>query len=389
MKQVWKDILPQGSVSVCDPDTGEIRQVTFALPDIEQAYANGKAKIAQGYTVPACWDHQAVGPTKSINDLLADRARHTFGYASDFRMNAGTLEALINLPADADADQFAKVRYVSPEIEFNWVDSEGKTWPGMSIVHVAATPRPVIRDQKPVQLSQLPTNIRRMRLSHPIDATTMIDATTLVDPSITPTPKGGVSMSTVEKLSALLSTMGIVLPDGTTDETLPAALVAAMVAKADAAAVEPKNDDDDGMGNSSDDTISTAQISPLTLSLNTQQKQFEGYARANLTEQIKALRSSNRITQAIAAELTEKAKTVKLSHGAGGTIEPNEVTLAIECYAKLPAGTTVTGNGRTKVDLSNGAQVVTPAGEVDAMINGEKTKTAAEYAQLVAETVGR
>ncbi len=162
MARFLKDVIKPGRVHLPDG-----RVMDFTRQQMQALHSRAAEMAAAGLQIPLCWNHQDVGPM-SAADILAARARNVFGYvASTERGKEDLLNTTLDIPDPDDAAQFAKTRWISPEVTWDHKDGTGRVWAGPSITHLAATARPVDPHQKPpVQLSQdAPSYSRRVRLS--------------------------------------------------------------------------------------------------------------------------------------------------------------------------------------------------------------------------------
>lgn len=148
--EVWKDVAYPGRVHV-PGDDGRVRVYDFTPHDMRLMEASGNAKVGDGWNVPVCWEHQDVEPARLGQNPLRDHAKGVFGRIKKFaRTPDGRLKALLAGTDPGDRAQLDKVGFVSPEIQWDWTDTDGKLWPGPSVTHLAATARPVQRHQHPV-----------------------------------------------------------------------------------------------------------------------------------------------------------------------------------------------------------------------------------------------
>jgi hypothetical protein len=242
--KVWKDIAYPGTVHVPGPGNSLLRY-NFTRSDMAAIARTGRQKVREGWNVPLCWEHQDVEPERvqlSRNRAPRNRDRDfalgVFGAIEDFALGAdGRVKALVAGDDPKDYEQLKKVRFVSPEIQWDWVDTDGRLWRGPSVTHLAATPRPVQRHQNPVgtdpdapqprisSAETLPGLIRmsvggaarvapRIRLSFenwfPGGVNPMADDTN-------PTPSGGdgaKKQTPWERAAAALAMIGVKIGDG-------------------------------------------------------------------------------------------------------------------------------------------------------------------------------
>ncbi len=100
------------------------RVVRLSAADMQNAAALGNAKLGAGWQIPACWDHQPVGPEKrSGDDAAAALVRNTLGYVDQFALQGQRLRARVHIPDAKDAAQAAKVGHTSPCLDWDWIDA--------------------------------------------------------------------------------------------------------------------------------------------------------------------------------------------------------------------------------------------------------------------------
>jgi hypothetical protein len=161
--KVTKDILYPG---VYHLPNGEKWECSPA--DVRNAAVQGRRMLAAGNIAPPLiWGHDYLSVPMPVPVLLSmirdgrefasSTAKNTFGYATGFDLETvkgdPVLMAKIEIPSDKDAEQFAKTRYVSPRVDRDYTDSNGRSWRGATIGHIASTPLPVQSAQRPVMLS--------------------------------------------------------------------------------------------------------------------------------------------------------------------------------------------------------------------------------------------
>lgn len=138
---------------------------------IFQAAANGNRMLRAGNTAaPVIWEHDwevvpqpipvllsALADADRTRDWAAGFARHTFGFVKGYRVGTEKGEPVLwaahHVPDANDAAQFEKTKFVSPRVDVDYTDFNGRYWPGCVVGHVAATPNPVQMKQRPVMLS--------------------------------------------------------------------------------------------------------------------------------------------------------------------------------------------------------------------------------------------
>lgn len=134
----WK--LADGRLFKCSPD--EIPHFAKRMSEM----------LGVGLNIPLTWEHQENIYAMSQEEMqkkLADTTKATLGWAESAEAKAGALNMEVNVPAEDDASKLQTIRFVSPTIKNNYVDSKGRMWPGKSIIQLAVTPIPVQHEQKP------------------------------------------------------------------------------------------------------------------------------------------------------------------------------------------------------------------------------------------------
>lgn len=339
MASVWKDILYPRKVCVGG------KWFRFDRSDLENAVSVNKAKLADGWNIPVCYEHQddAEPVRLSRNQMLADKAKSTCGWAEDFRIEGNRVEALIEVPNVADAQKLNAIRFVSPQVEWNFRDSEGKTWPGLTIQHIAATARPVQHRQDAIKLSVPANEVKHCSAAKG------------------PLRLGSMGMD-LKKVFAALAAKGIILPDDTTPENLIDRLYVACLQGDPAGGMavpeiddEPEPVPEDALepeaAAKSEDAELKPDEKPIAMSLAKQRAEAELWARKNIARQVAALKESG-VNPGLVKALGKKAESVKLSFNRQGDLLPNEVTLTIKAYREIAGSPPSPGGKRNQVDLS-------------------------------------
>ena len=155
----WKDILYPGLWHLRDG-----RKFHCSPQDLQHFKKRMLEMIQAGLPVPLSWEHQPrLKPgNDSSDEARADRAKYCLGDARDVRADSGFLETLVEVPDENDAKRLNSVRFVSPYIENDFVDSTGRKWDGPSITHIAVTPRPIQHTQRPFAMSQDGAKVRNL-----------------------------------------------------------------------------------------------------------------------------------------------------------------------------------------------------------------------------------
>lgn len=130
------------------------RTVAYTKDDAKHVCNQGNKQIAAGLKVPLSWMHDPDAEPQYLSNTkdsqLHDEAWVAKGYFGDvvrYEMAPdGAAIAIVNVHTPKDADQFQRVGTVSPCLLNNWTDEKGVKWPGLTIMHVASTPKPIQRD---------------------------------------------------------------------------------------------------------------------------------------------------------------------------------------------------------------------------------------------------
>jgi len=149
---VWKEVLCVGRQQSKDGEWFE-----FKPQNIRRAHKNFQRMRARGVPLPAVWEHQKIeaADAPAGADAVAEwkrrYARYTFAHAADSRINErGNLDMLLPVHTPEEAEQLKRVKFVSPKVyRHGYWDSQGGTYDGTTVAHVAATPTPVQFWQKP------------------------------------------------------------------------------------------------------------------------------------------------------------------------------------------------------------------------------------------------
>lgn len=128
------------------------RPVTYTSDDVRHLRSRLREMLSVGVPIPFYLEHaDDEEPKPKRNwDYAADRTRNTIGWVSDGSVpSEGLLETILEVPDELEASKLPSIRFVSPQIETDFRDGDGRVWPGLSITHVAATARPIQMRQKP------------------------------------------------------------------------------------------------------------------------------------------------------------------------------------------------------------------------------------------------
>jgi len=190
--ETWTEILAPGVYRL---PTG--KKLTVLRSDVENAAKFGNEMIREGLRIPGCWQHDMSAFPEYQNNPNWYTAKGYYGEPKEFSVKNGKLFALMQFKDEQDFKQFKKVGTTSPRIVFNRVDERGKTWPGMTIAHIASTPTPVQRDQS--------------RLAYDFSASGNVEAERKPGQHYDLSTSEGVNM---EEILKILESMGLRLGEG-------------------------------------------------------------------------------------------------------------------------------------------------------------------------------
>ena len=317
MPTFLKDVLYPGTYRLQDG-----RKVTYSRGDVTHLNRRAKDMLADGLQIPFAWEHQdgakPMTPAERAKQT-ADKARLNLGFlAESEEVPEGFLQHKLDVPNEDDAKRLPSVRFVSPEIVKDFVDGNGKLWPGLSITHLAATPRPVQHKQKPFQ----PVRMSCVRLS--LEGYQMADDKTSKDDA---PADGG-----LKELLACLEKINLKLGDDTTIENLVDRLKVAVETKLSAEGVD--DDDDDDAPEPADGG------SPIMMSL---MQEVMDAKRDKLKDRIKDLFRTGRVNKPLRDKMLSELSTVKLSLGKDGKVQTTTLATRVEAYEALPSRMGLTG----------------------------------------------
>jgi hypothetical protein len=128
------------------------RKVTYTRADIPHLARRLRDMKDSGLLVPLTWNHRQGpdGKPMTEEDQISTATRFTLGFADDAETtDEGYLQIKVNVPSEDDAKRLPVVRFISPAIKKDYIDGSGRLWKGLSIIHLAVTPRPVQSKQRP------------------------------------------------------------------------------------------------------------------------------------------------------------------------------------------------------------------------------------------------
>jgi len=338
----WIEVLAPGRYRLADG-----RSVEYTRADTANAERQGRAMLAAGLSVPLCWEHDSRAVPAYLSDLHQNAwlARGYFGEAEEFKRGAdGKLYVRPKIEDPDDARQFARIGKVSPRLDWDWTDEKGKTWEGLTVGHVAATPKPVQRDQQKgglAYLSGFHTDAagRKHRTDY-LSQATRIEGPAMADEKI---DDGAGNDSDVAQIVKMLRGIGLMVPEDVTDvKSLRLALQAA---------AHTKHGDPDGdaadMGDSDGLDMEAGDVSGVEPASNMPPAMMSHFAKAanveakHLERRIANLKHSGRIEQDLARGLMGELKSANLSHLSfrkSGELKAFPLLTKIEAYELLTPG---------------------------------------------------
>lgn len=346
MAKVWKDLWHTGTLHL-----GDGRIVTYTAADIRNGERQGNAMLAAGLRVPMCWEHDPEADPVNLSHTQTPHdtawlAKGYLGEATQFEARDGALWGLLDIPDDADVQQFKKLRTVSPKLNYEFKDETGKVWPGLTVGHVAATAVPVQRRQYPVNLS-------RNAHPHSRDAHYLSFAA----------PAGASTVDPLQRIVTALATLGVQVGDATSLEDLATNLDA----MASANPADPKvQDGEPPAGVQAGPSMPPHILSHAALSMPpAMMSRFAGQVardKADLGKRVEALFTTARIDGPTRQHLDGTLKATNLSHTSykpDGSFQPLRVLAEIEAYERLPQGRFAPEHNRA-ADLSHAKPVERP-----------------------------
>lgn len=334
--RVGKYRLPDGRWFVTTPETN--------ARVCEQANKQLKAGIRH----PAAWMHDpkadpvylSGGPQQHKDAWLA---KGYFGEAHKFVTDpSGTVWAKVLIHDEDDARQFDKVRQVSPGLYPDWVDEKGVRWPEMTVMHIAATPKPIQRDigtgKPPLYLSQPAVRPGLICLSYPVNPRSSAMAEEKGEMEIE--VEGGEAASVdIGEVIELLKKLDIHGMDGVTEATLVPALKAAVHTKLGDTG-EADADGADDMDEMGEEVLTDA---PPPVLMSNALTRLAKYEVAEKNAKLDAALKAGKLSKPQHAELHKRVNGVNLSQpadlfNADGTMKRSEVDVILETLEMVAAG---------------------------------------------------
>jgi hypothetical protein len=393
MPKFLKDVIYPGTYTVADRKGGR-RRVTYTREQVRHLSQRMQEMISAGLSIPLAAEHQSKAIPLTAAERKAEWVKKlTMGWAEAAELTPeGYLASVVEVPDEEDARRLPAVRFVSPEIQNDFVDGSGKLWPGPSITHLAVTPRPVQIHQRPFERVSSST----VRLS-----LTDYEGPEMAD-EIKPDEDGGDGGKKgfdLEALRKVLAEDGYSVPEQITDPSqfLEHLHTAALSKKAalDAALGTEEEEEEEEEEETPDETPGNPEPAPgpVMMSLCGRRIQImprkrgreprtkgkkkpsggpnptptrlsqgaprQSAAEANLLkreragvlERIGALFQSGRITKPIHDKLKSEAGTVRLSLDDSGELAGNSLLTRVGAYEELPAGSAWPTTGALPEDV--------------------------------------
>lgn len=358
-----KDVLYPGTWVLADG-----RRITVTRGDLANGVRQGNAMLRENIPAPWCWEHDMEAEPAKFSGKNEWFAKGYFGKTLGFCLSQTKLGPCVSMRVGLfdpkDKNQLDRVEKVSPMILWDYVDSSGKTWPGMTIAHVACTPKPIQRNQEKFKAVN---SAALSGLSARCSKFAMLGESKPERSNMAKDKEGdgdGDTKGFDKELIDLLGQAGLQLGDGvmTLDDLKGRlkALIASGVTTSAAA------DQDDGTGLPGDGT-GPAGVGPMVMSGLPEAvvKSVAGILDAKRTELINrvgTLFDSGRINKPIADGLKNRIKAAVLSLGNDGQIYRNELLTEVAAYEKLPASATwqKTEKDKKPANLSDFREVPKP-----------------------------
>ena len=360
------------------------RWVEYTAADAKHVAKRINDMLAEGLRLPGCWMHDPHAgptrhalshtPTKPAKDHKPEKASGHYGWLRRSWVDGGNTVARVYFPDEADAKQFDKVDGVSPCLVRDWTDETGKTWPGLSLFHLASTPQPVQRHlPKPSEypqpavayLGHSPSTLELLSLTSggkpmaddkdkPDEADDTPDAEpteveSAPEPEADSKPGGNSHAALLSEACAILKEMGIHVDHAANMKEFIVALKTAhkMQAGGGADAVT----DSEQLGDDMADTQPTSQ--PMYMSLTPGQMRVGAkLSHTQRVDRIKALLATGRVDKPLHDDLMKDHKAEadvfaaeSLSQEAvgpkftdDGLLKPTDLDVRIAAYERLPKG---------------------------------------------------
>lgn len=427
MAKFKKKVLEPGTYQ--SPD-GEI----VITPERITHWVNSFQKMkAAGLKIPTPWGHQTKANNPDYDEIEFNQSKYNAGFLENFEKDAkGALVAIVDVPREEDAEKVGTiVQEVSPQVETAWKDGKGRVWEDV-ITHLAFVTHPVVPGQDNFE-SITPLGATRLSLKHKLSNSITgevkmakenegleneVDEVDETEETSKPAKKSKKPKKDKEmehafesgdnetsgldaELIDLLASVGIIIPDDTTQEDFMPALKAACATlkhSKEGGAGDMAGGDQDllqgldlsGMedalagagaeqdgGKPPEDPAAAGQEpnkGPLmeqppsmSMSLNKNYEdqlamvsaKLEEADRARMSNEIELLLSQGKITPVIASKLKGDLKQYRLSLSSNGKHEPPMVQSHIDNFKLMPEGSAWSNDQRIR--LSKVAEEALPS----------------------------
>lgn len=355
MKSVTKDVLYAGTWRLADGT-----KFTATPADLRNAVEQGNRMLAEGIPAPWCWEHDLTAYPVKLSEN-AWFARGYFGKTLGYSLGKTEYGECVEMRGECfdaqDADQFERVAKVSPMVVRDYTDDTGKVWPGLTICHVAATPKPIQRKQNPPRIEPAAVALSAKNRGRSYCLGQLTREKDMPNEVPKPNPKDGADSGdpdakdktnesspgdevTIDKeLLDLFAQAGWMLGDGVRDvEDLKGRMKAGIAM----GLTMQKPQDDSMTASAGGDQIGAASSGPMIMSdlSPALQKAVSGIVegnRAKLLDRVETLFKTGRIDPKRRADLTNQVKAVALSLNHDGTLTETKLQIVIETLEAQPA----------------------------------------------------
>lgn len=337
----WQEIVRAGTYRLKD---GQV--YSPKLSDCKNMVEQGNGMLAAGLRVPFAWEHPPDAlPSYNLSHRTEWLAKGYFGEPKEFKLDGDRVMGLMDVPDEKDREHFKKVKGVSPRVMTDFVDEKGKLWPGQTISHVAATPKPVQRDQQPAELSGTPDNPIPLKPAGALDLSGADYSENQTDDN-TPKPSassGKGNVINVGMIAGLIEKCGLKLGGNVADADDLCSRLTALAANM------PKSgdpNDPDGFNTEVGDddlTHASSGAGPMLMSQLSEgaKKVFKGVVereRKTMLAEVDDFVKKGAITPALGAEHKTELKVADLSFTEAGEIELTPVVVRHQFMRKLTPG---------------------------------------------------
>lgn len=442
MAKFKKKVLEPGTYQ--SPD-GEI----VITPERINHWVNSFHKMKEaGLKIPTPWGHQSKA-NPDYEEREFNESKYNAGFLENFEKDdKGALIAIVDVPREEDADRVGTVvQEVSPQVETAWKDGKGRVWEDV-ITHLAFVTHPVVPGQDNFE-SITPLGATRLSLKHKLSNSitgeakmakenegldTEVDKVDETEETSKPSKKSKKPKKEKEmehafesgdnetsgldaELIDLLASVGIIIPDDTTQEDFMPALKAAcatlkhskeggmgdmgggdqdllqgldLSGMEDALAgaggqdgekppVDAAGGQDAGQDPNKGPLMEQPPSMSMSLNKNHEDKiamlsaKLEEADRTRMSNEVELLLSQGKITPVIATKLKNDLKGYRLSLGSNGKQEPSMVQSHIDNFKLMPEGSAWSNDQRIR--LSKVAEEALPS-EFKSFDEAEATKIA-------------